>query len=88
MGDTAKRRFQEFAANWSDPSRRYQYPQQHQPNAAAAAGTNERRGLLSNNDLDMEEEMDFVGGSGRGDAVELRDVSSGGVDWSGDKKKD
>lgn len=46
----------------------------------------ERRGLLSGNDLDMEEEMNFIG-SGGNDSVELRDVK-GGVDWSGDKKKD
>jgi hypothetical protein len=51
--------------------------------------------LLSGNDLDMEEEMNFVG-SGGNNAVELRDVGGGGgggggggrIDWSGDKKKD
>ncbi|KAL7517615.1 hypothetical protein ACHAWX_002526 [Stephanocyclus meneghinianus] len=88
LGDTAKRRFQEFAANWSDPNRRNRNTHRQ------TAQTTERRGLLSNtNELDMEEEMDFVGGaSSTGEAVELRDVSgagnSGGIDWSGNKKKD
>eukprot|EP00804_Cyclotella_cryptica_P016197 CCRYP_005699-RA/>CCRYP_005699-RA protein AED:0.01 eAED:0.01 QI:217/1/1/1/0.66/0.5/4/2369/321 len=91
LGDAAKRRFQEFAANWSDPNRINRNTQR------PAAQTTERRGLLSsNNDLDMEEEMNFVGGSSAaGDAVELRDVGGGsgagsgsGIDWSGDKKKD
>ena len=80
LGDAAKRRFQAFAASWSDPNR--SSPQR-------TSSGNERRGLLSGNaDLDMEEEMNFVGSSNN-DAVELRDVGgSGGVDWSGDKKKD
>lgn len=82
MGDAAKRRFQAFAASWSDPNQRAA-----QQRSTSSSG-NERRGLLSGNDLDMEEEMNFVG-SGNNDAVELRDVSSGGrIDWSGDKKKD
>lgn len=83
LGDAAKRRFQAFAASWSDPNQRTA----QRPSSAG----NERRGLLSsNNDLDMEEEMNFVG-SGNGDAVELRDVGGGAgsrIDWSGDKKKD
>mmetsp|Transcript_2212 Transcript_2212/g.5122 ORF Transcript_2212/g.5122 Transcript_2212/m.5122 type:complete len:371 (-) Transcript_2212:3-1115(-) len=90
LGDTAKRRFQEFAANWGDPNR-----QQAQTNSNSASGgadhryrsNNERRGLLSN-DLDMdeeEEELNFVGGGGggSGEFVELGDVRG-----SGSKKKD
>lgn len=90
LGDTAKRRFQEFAANWGDPNR-----QRAQTNSNSASGgadprnrsNNERRGLLSN-DLDMdeeEEELNFVGGGGggSGEFVELGDVRG-----AGNKKKD
>ena len=85
LGDTAKRRFQEFAANWSDPRR--------QSNASSfsrqsQARGNERRGLLSGElNLEEEEEMDFVAGSGRGggELVELGDVRGGG---GASKKKD
>ena len=80
LGETAKRRFQAFAASFSDPNQRG--GQQHPPSSART----ERRGLLSGgSDLDMEEEMNFVG-SNNNDAVELSDV--GGINWSKDKKKD
>ncbi|KAL7469526.1 hypothetical protein ACHAXS_009946 [Conticribra weissflogii] len=90
LGDAAKRRFQEFAANWGDPNR----PQaQNHSDSASGGGNprrhNERRGLLSN-DLDMdeeeeEEELNFVGGGrgGSGEFVELGDVRG-----AGSKKKD
>ncbi|KAL7535587.1 hypothetical protein ACHAXR_008080, partial [Thalassiosira sp. AJA248-18] len=97
LGDTAKRRFQNFAASWNDPNA--QSNRQSRPlfggvgvggggGGGAQSNTNnrgnERRGLLSN-DLNMdeeEEEMDFVGGGNSGRDVEMNDV--GGYD----KKKD
>lgn len=80
LGETAKRRFQAFAASFSDPNQ--SGAQQRPPSSART----ERRGLLSGgSDLDMEEEMNFVG-SNNNDAVELSDV--GGINWSKDKKKD
>mmetsp|Transcript_6334 Transcript_6334/g.15762 ORF Transcript_6334/g.15762 Transcript_6334/m.15762 type:complete len:382 (+) Transcript_6334:77-1222(+) len=88
LGDKAKLRFQEIAANWNDPNRQNQRPlfgggggAHVQSNANANTG-NERRGLLSN-DLNMEEEeeMEFIGGGG-GNAFEMNDVGSGS------KKKD
>lgn len=89
MGDNAKRRFQELAAGWNDPSRQSNQPSRPlfggggNANANANRG-NESRGLLSN-DLNMEEdeeeEMDFIGGGGN--AYEMNDVGG-----SADKKKD
>ena len=93
LGDTAKRRFQDFAASWNDPNR-----QSHNQRPLFGGGGggsqsnvnrgNERRGLLSN-DLNMEEEeeeLDFVGGGhggGSGRDFEMNDVAG-----RGDKKKD
>lgn len=102
LGDNAKRRFQQFAANWNDPAaqanRRALFGGGgggRRPAAPAGAGF-ERRGLLSgdlNMDEDEEEEMDFVGSSGNGGGntrdYEMNDVRSGpSVGWGGDKKKD
>jgi len=87
LGDVAKNRFQAFAAGWNS----------HQNssgggglfgggnNTSSATNPsprgNERRGLLSDLDMDEEEEeMDFVGGG--------RDVELQSVGRSGDKKTD
>lgn len=85
LGDTAKRRLEDLAARWRDSN-----GPRHRFGGAAASGTspqpirNERRGLLSDDlNMDDEEEMDFVGGSGNsGRDFEMNDVGSG------DKKKD
>ena len=91
LGDTAKRRFQDLAANWNDPNRNSNQPSRPlfgfggggtQGNAANRG--NERRGLLSSDlNMDEEEEMDFVGGGeGGGRDVEMNSVGRGS------KKKD
>ena len=87
LGDAAKRRFQEMAANWNDPNRQQRplFGGGAQQSATNRGTGNEQRGLLSN-DLNMEEEeeeeMDFIGGGSSGRDFEMNDVGSGS------KKKD
>ena len=88
LGDTAKRRFQDLAANWTDPNRNTTNQSSSSSQSNTTNNRNERSGLLSN-DLNMdeeeEEEMNFVGGGGGGgEFVELGDVRGSGMG----KKKD
>ena len=94
LGDVAKRRFQDFAANWNgnDPNRQSNQSSRQLFGGGGGGRSqsnvntgNERRGLLAD-DLNMEdegEELDFIGNGGNSSSnnfVEMNDV--------GDKKKD
>ena len=64
LGDQAKSRFQQFAANWNNPNRAGRPLFGGGPPAAPQQRMNESRGLLAD-DLgleDEEEEMSFIGG--------------------------
>mmetsp|Transcript_12900 Transcript_12900/g.19892 ORF Transcript_12900/g.19892 Transcript_12900/m.19892 type:complete len:381 (+) Transcript_12900:93-1235(+) len=96
LGDVAKNRFQAFAAGWNSHNSTFnnnggggglfggRNTTTNGNGGNPSPRGNERRGLLSDLDMDEEEEeMEFIGGTSGGRDVELQSVGR-----SGDKKTD